>query len=117
MKERKKDMVSFIITSKNEANDIADCIKSLKAQNYTNTETILIDNHSDDGTDTIAKQHNIRVEQKGPERSAQRNYGYHISSGEYVCFLDADMRAPENMATECVELMKAQNVDAVVLLK
>ena len=37
----------------------------------------------------------IRIFQKGPERSAQRNEGWRQARGEYVFFVDADMRVPE----------------------
>lgn len=105
---------SLIVTARNEAEDIGPCLKSLLNQD-TECEVILVDNASSDGTHEIAESLGVRVEQKGPERSAQRNHGAEIAQGEFLCFLDADMIAPPNMVRECLELFADPNVGAVVI--
>jgi glycosyltransferase involved in cell wall biosynthesis len=112
---RIKGRVSLIVTTRNEAGDIGNCLESLLRQDYPDTEVILIDNASSDGTPDIARSLGIRVENRGPERSAQRNHGFTCSSGEFVCFLDADMIAPPNMTTECVECLSDRDTGAVVI--
>lgn len=106
--------VSLIVTAKNEASDIEACLKSLLNQSI-DCEVILVDNRSSDGTAEIAQKLGVRVEQQGPERSAQRNRGLKISQGEFIGFLDADMIAPPNMASECVAIMETEEVGAVVV--
>jgi glycosyltransferase involved in cell wall biosynthesis len=112
---RIKGRVSLIVTTRNEAGDIGNCLESLLRQDYPDTEVILIDNASSDGTPDIARTLGVRVEDRGPERSAQRNHGFTCSSGEFVCFLDADMIAPPNMTTECVECLSDRDTGAVVI--
>ena len=70
-------ILSVIITTKNEEKNIANCLKSIKAQNYPHDkiEIIVVDNNSKDRTKEIAARFTDKVYNFGPERSAQRNYG------------------------------------------
>lgn len=102
-------MVSIIITTKNSEEFIADCIKSVINSNYTATgeiEIIVVDNYSIDKTVSIANSLGAKTFIKGPERSAQRNYGVQKSSGEIIGILDVDMTLSENVITECVEIFQ-----------
>lgn len=111
----KEQTVSLIVTARNEAEDIEACLRSLMVQEWQDTEVILVDNSSTDGTPDIARRLGVRVEDRGPERSAQRNHGANNASGSYLCFLDADMQAPPSMTRECVELLQDSEVGAVVI--
>lgn len=111
-------MVSIIITTKNAEEFIADCIKSVVNSNYVKegkkVEIILVDNYSTDKTVEIAKELGAKTFLKGPERSAQRNYGVEQSSGKIVGILDADMTLSKNVITECVEIFeKDKNIKAL----
>ncbi len=109
-------MVSIIITTKNSENFIENCINAVKDSNYKDTEIILVDNNSDDKTVEIAKSLGVKTFIKGPERSAQRNYGAEISGGEIIGFLDVDMTLSENVITECLEIFENnKNVKAVYI--
>lgn len=106
---KKKDLVSVIITSKNEVDVIGKLLKSIIKQTYKKLEVILVDNHSTDNTLKIAKSFKkVKIYQWGPERSAQRNYGAKVSSGEYLLFLDADMKLLPNVIKECVVVAKSR---------
>lgn len=108
--------VSVIITTKNEADVIANLFNSLKKQSYNNIEIILVDNNSTDGTLGIAKKMGIKVYSKGPERSAQRNYGVRKSRGKYFMILDADMELQRDVVKECVALVKRNsNLGEVII--
>lgn len=97
-------LISIIITTKNEAKNIENCLISIQEQSYSNIETIVVDNASTDQTKEIAKQYTDKVYDKGPERSAQRNYGMiDIAQGEYVMFLDADMILAPEVVTSCLD--------------
>jgi len=108
-------LVSVIITTKNEEKNIENCLRSIKAQTFKNIELIVVDNFSEDKTVEIAKRYGAKVYSKGPERSSQRNYGAHVSSGEYLLYLDADMILGPNMIEECAEKCEIDGVDALYI--
>ena len=97
--------VSVIVTTKNEADRLPACLESIKKQTYLNIELIVVDNNSRDKTKDIAKSFGARVFDKGPERSAQRNFGVSHAKGDYLLFLDADMELTPKVVEECVEVM------------
>jgi len=99
-------LVSIIIASKNEAHNIGACIESITLQTYKNKEVIIVDNHSSDKTKDIAKQYGITILDKGPERSAQRNFGANKAKGKYLLFLDADMILTPKVVEECVRVVQ-----------
>lgn len=103
-------MVSIVITTKNAEEFIADCIKSIINSNYIakggKIEIIVVDNHSTDKTVEIANSLGAKTFIKGPERSAQRNYGVEKSDGVIIGVLDTDMTLSENVISECVEIFE-----------
>lgn len=88
--------VSIIIPVYNVEKYLQRCIDSLRAQTYTNTEMIFVDDGSADSSYQILQQaektdSRIRVfsqENAGP--SAARNLGMDHSTGEYIMFCDSD---------------------------
>ena len=106
------NLVSIIITTKNEEKNIENCIKSIVYQTYKYIEIIVIDNNSTDKTKEIAGKYTHLVYNKGPERSAQRNYGVRVSKGEYILYLDADMILAPFVVESCVNEIK---IDAEVV--
>jgi len=99
-------LVSVVISTKNEEKNIENCLKSIVFQTYPkeNIEIIVVDNNSTDKTAEIAKKYTDKVFNKGPERSAQRNYGMlEKSSGDFLMFLDADMVLSPYVVSNCVE--------------
>lgn len=102
-----KELVSVVITTKNEEFNIENCLKGLVSQTYKNIEIIVVDNKSDDKTKAISRKYTRNVYDKGPERSAQRNYGMiDRTKGEYVMFLDADMILSPSVIEACVKKIK-----------
>jgi glycosyltransferase involved in cell wall biosynthesis len=107
-------LASVVITTKNEEPNIESCLKSIVAQTYKNIEIIVVDNLSADKTKEIAQKYTDKVFDKGPERSAQRNYGMiEKSSGEYVMFVDADMTLSPDLVKDCIAAMN--QADCVAL--
>lgn len=111
----KQPLVSVIITTRNEEKNIETCLKSIKKQAYQNIEIILVDNNSSDMTVELAKKYTRDIYNKGPERSAQRNYGVKMSKGKYVLILDADMNLSPNVVKECVSVMQTNKVGGVII--
>jgi len=101
---KKSPLVSIVVTTKNSEKHIGNCMLSIKEQTYPNFEAIVVDNASTDKTKEIAKKYTHLVFDKGPERSAQRNYGMiDIARGQYVMFVDADMILSQCLIEACVE--------------
>ena len=100
-------LVSVVITTKNEEKNIGNCLQSVAEQSYGNIEIIVVDNISTDKTKEISRKYTDFVFDKGPERSAQRNFGMiNIASGKYVMFLDADMILSQYLIEQCVKTME-----------
>lgn len=107
-------LVSVIIPTKNSARTLDKCLKSIQDQTYPNIEIILVDNNSTDNTKEIAKKYTNKVYNKGPERSAQTNYGVKKSSGEYVYKIDSDFVLEKEVVAQCIQKIK-EGYDAVVV--
>lgn len=114
---KKKDLVSVIVTSRDEEGVIGNLLESIFKQTYKNIEVILVDNNSTDNTLKIAgKFKKLKVYKGGPERSAQRNYGAKISKGEYLLFLDADMRLTPKVIEDCVKVVNSDKKAGSVII-
>lgn len=111
------NLVSIIITSKNEGDVIEKLLESITRQTYKSLEIILVDNNSTDNTLKIAKKFKkVKIFNQGPERSAQRNFGGKVSKGKYLLFLDADMKLSLKVVEECVKIAQSsKNIGSVVI--
>jgi glycosyltransferase involved in cell wall biosynthesis len=105
----RKTLVSIIVPTRNSAATIGACLKSMKNQSYKNIEMIVVDNNSSDRTKEISKKYTKKVFNKGPERSAQRNFGAFKARGEYVLFIDSDMELSKNVVPDSVSLFEKNN--------
>lgn len=94
-------LVSIIVPTKNSEATIGACLKSMLKQSYRNIEMIVVDNNSSDKTKEISKQYTKSVFNRGPERSAQRNFGASKARGEYLLFIDSDMELSREVISEC----------------
>ena len=99
--------VSVVVPTRNSARTLEDCLASVAYQHHDDTELIVVDNHSTDGTRLIAEQWADRVELRGPERSAQRNHGAAIATGEAVAFVDSDMVLEPGVVAEALDALRS----------
>ncbi len=89
-------LVSVVVPTRNAGRTIETCLRSIRAQTWPALELIVVDNGSSDATWSVARRHADVALRGGPERSAQRNVGIEHATGEWVCYVDADMElAPE----------------------
>ena len=95
-------MLSVVVTTKNEAANIAACLRSFDG---FDDERIVVDNGSTDDTKKIAAELGAIVLDKGPERSAQRNLGWRTAKNDWVVILDADMILPKETVEEIISLV------------
>ena len=85
----KKPTFSFVIPVLNEAGTIGRTLKILRLK-FQNSETIVVDGGSGDGTREIAKRHCDLFLESSPGRATQMNLGASFAKGEYLFFLHAD---------------------------
>ena len=89
-------LISVIIPVYNVAPYLRRCINSVIRQTYKNLEIILIDDGSTDGSSTICDQYrdiDTRIKAFHTENrglSEARNYGFEMSHGEYILYIDSD---------------------------
>lgn len=107
--DQRNPLISIVVTTKNEQKHIRKCLQSIRDQKYPkkNIEIIVIDNNSNDNTKGIAREFTNKVYNKGPERSAQRNFGSKKSKGKYYMYLDADMSLSPSVIVEALEKFTA----------
>ena len=83
----------------------------------------MVDGFSGDRTVQIAERYTSQVHRHGPDQGKerifgapyQRNYGVEMSHGEYVYYVDADMRLTKNVIASCVRAIKEHEADAVIV--
>jgi len=107
-------LVSVVIPTYNSSKTLDACLKSVRRQTYPNVEITVVDNYSRDETRRIAENYGAKILLKGPERSAQMNYGVSNARGKYVLRVDSDMVADYDIIEKCLKLCN-EGADAVVL--
>ena len=90
----KKKLLSIIIPTYNNAEDISNCIDSIVNQKHAdNVEIIVINDGSTDNTLSVIKQYTSEVKlitQTNKGVSFSRNLGIKVAHGKYIWFIDAD---------------------------
>jgi glycosyltransferase involved in cell wall biosynthesis len=109
-----KPLVSVVVVTKNAEETLRDCLESIRKQTYLNIELIVVDNYSTDRSREIAKEYGAEVYVKGPERSAQLNYGGKMAKGEFVYFMGSDIVLTPRLIEECVKIV-GDGCDAVIV--
>lgn len=92
-------LVSIIIPTFNRAHFIGETLDSVLAQTYTNWECIVVDDGSADASAEVLKsyyekdsriQYHHRPADRPKGANACRNFGFELSKGDYIQFLDSD---------------------------
>ncbi len=85
-------MVSVIIPTRNEEENIEECLNSVNKQSYKKIEIVVVDGGSNDNTVKIALKNGARVIHERPSRGPgnARNIGAKAAHGDIVAFVDAD---------------------------
>lgn len=110
-----KPLVSIIITTRNSARTLEKLLESIRKQSYKKIEIIVVDNNSEDKTKKISKKYTKQVFNKGPERSAQRNFGVKKSKGKYVLILDADMELTPRVTESGVNAIEGSSHKTLII--
>ena len=94
-----RSLVSIIIPCYNSQQFIGETLESASAQTYSNWECIIVDDGSTDKTEEIVRSHaaadsRFRLYTRPGDRTkganACRNYGFEVSRGEYINWVDSD---------------------------
>jgi len=100
--------VSVVVITKNEADNIADCLKSASWAD----EVVVVDDNSTDETVRIAQQFVAKVvTRKMDIEGRHRNYAYSLAKNKWVLSLDADERVSPELALEIGALLKGEMKD------
>ncbi len=112
-----ENKVSIIIPVFNAASFLDRCIDSVLCQTYQNTEVLLIDDGSTDGSGTLcdrraAQDSRIRVFHKeNCGVSEARNTGLDAALGEYIAFVDSDDYIAPDMIQNLYLALKKNDAD------
>ena len=107
------ELISIIIPSLNEERHIGMALQSIKEQDYTNFEVILVDSFSKDRTKEIATGLGAKVIDYPGRLLGARVEGLKASKGGWIMHIDADQVMRPGALSRCVEQMHRH--DMVVL--
>ena len=98
-------LVSVIIPAFNAQEFIGETLNSILAQTYQNLEVIVVDDGSTDRTAEVVRSYHPRVlchyQANSGGCAVPRNAGIERSSGDYLCFVDADdVIVPDRIARQ-----------------
>lgn len=100
--------ISVVVITKNEEDNIADCLKSAQFAD----EIVVLDDNSTDRTVELAKKYTDKVSSRKMDiEGRHRNYAYSLAKNDWVLSLDADERISPELAEEIGQLMKGRLED------
>lgn len=107
----KKGLVSIIIPVYNAERFLEDTIKTVQNQTYENWELLLVNDCSKDNSKKIADKYlSNKIKwidmDKNSGAALTRNKGIEKSTGEFLCFLDADDLWDEDKLKKQIEFMR-----------
>jgi len=110
--------ISIVIPTKNGEDTIEECLNAIFKQTLiSQTEVIIIDSGSTDGTLDIAKNFQVRIYEILPEdfgHGKTRNFGVNLAKGEFVVMTVQDARASSDTWLETMlQHFEVENVVAV----
>lgn len=116
-------LVSILIPTYNRAHLLPETLDSIVAQTYTNWECIVVDDGSDDDTETLVHEYAQkdarftfvhRPDDKPRGGNAARNYGLTLAKGDFIQWFDSDdLMAPTKIEAK-VEQLKNPAIDFVI---
>jgi glycosyltransferase involved in cell wall biosynthesis len=94
------DLISIIIPTYQHAKTLDACLDSVFEQSYKNIQVIVVDDGSTDNTQGILEHYKdriINIKQENQGSNPARNRGFQEASGDFVIFVDADVRMQPGM--------------------
>jgi len=124
-KDRKKGLVSIVMSTYDYSKYICEALDGLKNQTYPYLEIIIVDDCSEDNTEEIVKQWQDKnkhrfanfIYLKLPRNCGSSwalNIGFQLAKGEYIVIHDSDdISHPEKIRKQVEHLIKNPNIAAV----
>jgi glycosyltransferase involved in cell wall biosynthesis len=106
--------ISVVIPTFNSGSVIGECLASINGQSCPPVNVIVCDGGSTDDTVEIATSLGATVVQSVANRSAQRNAGAISALGDYIVFIDSDMRLTPRVLEDCVSNLSASDAALVI---
>lgn len=99
-----KVKLSAAIATYNEAENIGDCLQSIKE---IVDEIIIVDGTSSDNTVEIAKQYGAKVDvtDNPPNFHINKQKAFDLATGDWILYLDADERVSKKLAEEIIKVI------------
>ena len=111
-------MISVVVPALNEAETIEQTVRSIPraelAARGFDTEVVVVDNGSEDGTARIAARAGARVVSE-PARGYGLAYrrGFREARGDIICTMDADLTYPADALPELVDRLLGDDLDFI----
>ena len=120
------DLVSILIPARNEEEDIITLLQSIKNQNYTNYEVLVLDDNSTDETYSICadfcktdSRFQVLIGETLPEGWLGKNFACcqlaKAAEGKYLMFLDADDEIKNGLIDNAIHRMKIRGLSLLSL--
>lgn len=114
-------LVSVVVPARNENLDLGACLDALLAQTYDALEILVVDGGSTDGTRDVAaaRAPRVRLLDEPPlppgwvGKSWALNVGARAAQGEFLLFVDADVRPAPSAVETAVEWARTDGADLV----
>ena len=118
METQLRHLVSIVMPALNEASCIADVVSNIPVAEFADrgfdTEILVVDNNSVDGTGEIARKVGARVVCE-PQKGYGLAYrmGFKEARGSIICTLDADCSYPASVLPEMVDNLVQKDLDFI----
>lgn len=104
--------ISVVIPVLNEEAYLPALLATLRQQTLRPREVIVVDGGSTDATHRLAEEGGALLLKGGSLPGISRNYGAEWASGEWLLFLDADVRLPPDALEEAMSEMRRRKLDS-----
>lgn len=112
MADSRHPRLSVVIPVLNEEACLPVLLDSLEAQTLPPEEILVVDGGSTDGTHRIAEERGTVLLRGGSLPGISRNYGAEWATGEWILFLDADVRLPADAIETAFAEMDRRRLDS-----
>lgn len=101
--EKKRTSITAAVIAKDAERHLRECLQSVS---WADELLVVVDEASSDGTLALAQElaHQMKVN-KFVNYSQQRNVALQLASSDWVLFVDADERVPEELRSEICEVL------------